>query len=305
MNVISRLAAVFLSLTAMAAHAQSTVEYFHTDALGSPVAVTDAVGNVIERNEYEPYGADLTGIKDGPGYAGHVGDAQTGLSYMQQRYYDPQIGRFLSVDPVTADGGTGGNFNRYKYAANNPYRFVDPDGRFEKTTGSHIGGGGFAGSRLYGGIIRATRSSMDTGPNKQTSPEPLEPSQENVNKSIEKHEIDTHGADVFYDRSLEGAEGTVVPPETILIGPGAFKSDSYLGQTIYHETVHIEQTLQRRDRTDRNGAAMNEAEAYKRNINAAARFRSSPADLAGYEAQFHSYYDGLPQGLKQKVDSGN
>ncbi len=49
-----------------------------------------------------------------------------------QRYYDPIIGRFLSVDPVTADGNTGANFNRYKYAANNPYRFTDPDGRLDK-----------------------------------------------------------------------------------------------------------------------------------------------------------------------------
>jgi uncharacterized protein RhaS with RHS repeats len=48
---------------------------------------------------------------------------------MQQRYYDPGIGRFLSVDPVTADGNSGGNFNRYWYANNNPYRFTDPDGR--------------------------------------------------------------------------------------------------------------------------------------------------------------------------------
>src|SRR3546814_9371961 len=49
---------------------------------------------------------------------------------MQQRYYDPFLGRFLSVDPVTAEGGTGANFNRYWYANNNPYRFTDPDGRF-------------------------------------------------------------------------------------------------------------------------------------------------------------------------------
>ena len=46
-----------------------------------------------------------------------------------QRYYDPQIGRFLSVDPVTADTVSGWNFNRYNYAANNPYKFTDPDGR--------------------------------------------------------------------------------------------------------------------------------------------------------------------------------
>ena len=53
---------------------------------------------------------------------------------MQQRYYDPQIGRFLSVDPVTANPANGSNFNRYKYAANNPYRFTDPDGRMDKET---------------------------------------------------------------------------------------------------------------------------------------------------------------------------
>lgn len=106
-----------------------TVEYVHTDALGSVVAITDAAGNVVERNEYEPYGHDLTGAKDGPGYTGHVSDSATGLNYMQQRYYDPQIGRFLSVDPVTANSGTGANFNRYWYANNNPYKFTDPDGR--------------------------------------------------------------------------------------------------------------------------------------------------------------------------------
>jgi hypothetical protein len=48
---------------------------------------------------------------------------------MQQRYYDPQIGRFLSVDPVVADAAGGATFNRYWYANNNPYRFNDPDGR--------------------------------------------------------------------------------------------------------------------------------------------------------------------------------
>jgi hypothetical protein len=48
---------------------------------------------------------------------------------MQQRYYDQSIGRFLSVDPVTAHEKPGQNFNRYWYANNSPYKFVDPDGR--------------------------------------------------------------------------------------------------------------------------------------------------------------------------------
>ena len=119
------------------AAAQSTVEYIHTDLLGSIAVVTDATANVIERREHEPYGAQLTPtVQDGPGYTGHVQDAATGLVYMQQRYYDPGIGRFLSVDPVTANSGTGANFNRYWYANNNPYRFVDPDGRLCMPIGS-------------------------------------------------------------------------------------------------------------------------------------------------------------------------
>jgi hypothetical protein len=57
---------------------------------------------------------------------------------MQQRYYDPAIGRFLSVDPVAADGTSGGNFNRYWYANDNPYKFTDPDGRCAAPTGTRI-----------------------------------------------------------------------------------------------------------------------------------------------------------------------
>jgi uncharacterized protein RhaS with RHS repeats len=48
---------------------------------------------------------------------------------MQQRYYDPSIGRFLSVDPVDASGTDGSNLDRYWYANDNPYRYTDPDGR--------------------------------------------------------------------------------------------------------------------------------------------------------------------------------
>ena len=113
------------------ATAQTAVKYVHTDALGSVVAMTDASGNVIEAHrEYEPYGYQSSpALRDGPGYTGHVQDAHTGLTYMQQRYYDPLIGRFLSVDPVTALSDPVGYFGRYHYAANNPYKFTDPDGR--------------------------------------------------------------------------------------------------------------------------------------------------------------------------------
>ncbi|MDR6840430.1 RHS repeat domain-containing protein [Pseudoxanthomonas sacheonensis] len=127
-----------MAVGSVSAQAQ-TVEYLHTDALGTLVAVTNTAGVVIERSEYEPYGKLLNRpLADGPGFTGHVQDAATGLTYMQQRYFDPGIGRFLSVDPVTANSNTGANFNRYWYANNNPYKFVDPDGRCARELGSMI-----------------------------------------------------------------------------------------------------------------------------------------------------------------------
>ena len=100
-----------------------TTRYIHTDSLGSPLVETSSTAAIVgAKTYYTPYG-EPTSYKQGPGFTGHVTDALTGLSYMQQRYYDPQIGRFLSVDPAAS------GFNQYAYASNNPYRSVDPDGR--------------------------------------------------------------------------------------------------------------------------------------------------------------------------------
>jgi RHS repeat-associated protein len=120
------------NLSIQVAAQADTVTYIHTDALGSPVARSDSAGNVIvaSRTSYEPYGRTALGAIPTIGFTGHVNDADTGLVYMQQRYYDPVAGRFLSVDPVTTDANTGGSFNRYSYANNNPYLYIDPDGRF-------------------------------------------------------------------------------------------------------------------------------------------------------------------------------
>lgn len=121
---------LLVGLSLMQTASAQTVTYIHTDALGSLLAETDAGGNVSKRYDYEPYGAVVGDqVTDGPGYTGHVSDSATGLSYMQQRYMDPQLGMFISVDPVTADGGDSRHFNRYAYAYNNPFRFTDPDGR--------------------------------------------------------------------------------------------------------------------------------------------------------------------------------
>lgn len=66
-------------------------------------------------------------LKTDVGYTGHVQDG-SGLVYAQQRYYDPEIGRFMSTDPVKPGIGDPRYFGRYQYAANSPYRYTDPNG---------------------------------------------------------------------------------------------------------------------------------------------------------------------------------
>ena len=87
--------------------------------LSSANAGTNSSGNVQWRQHYSPFGSELgntTGTNDRAGFTGHIKDSATGLNYMQARYYDPVIGRFLSVDPVTfLDKPYPGQFNRYAY----------------------------------------------------------------------------------------------------------------------------------------------------------------------------------------------
>lgn len=128
-----------------------TNTFLHTDALGSAVVETSASRAVLNRTTYEPYGMPTNRTVEGIGYTGHKMDSDTGLTYMQARYYDGTLGRFLSVDPVDVDAMSGDNFNRYWYANDNPYRFADPDGRnpWEFALGYVVG----FGNEMAGGVL--------------------------------------------------------------------------------------------------------------------------------------------------------
>jgi RHS repeat-associated protein len=126
------LVGIVLALPLLHEARADTVTYYHNDLLGSPVAATNQAGQVIWRENYRPYGERLT--KDAQAqdnsvwYTSKPQDADTGLVYLGARYYDPVIGRFLSADPVGFDEKNIHSFNRYAYANNNPYKFVDPSG---------------------------------------------------------------------------------------------------------------------------------------------------------------------------------
>lgn len=128
-----------LPMLGSAQAATDEVVYFHTDALGSPVAAFSETGEVCWTESYSPYGEKLDKedsltpaagcglLGTDVGYTGHVQDG-SGLVYAQQRYYDPVIGRFMSTDPITPSAGAPHMFGRYQYANNSPYNYTDPTG---------------------------------------------------------------------------------------------------------------------------------------------------------------------------------
>ena len=138
------LLAFILSLMSAGVYSAGTVEivtYYHNDHTGSPVAATDENGNVLWRKEYSPYGEELNkdpkAAGDRRGFTGHVQDQDLGLVYMQARYYDPVIGRFMAIDPMSVNPEASFTFNRYTYGNNNPYKFIDPDGQAALFINSH------------------------------------------------------------------------------------------------------------------------------------------------------------------------
>lgn len=134
--VLAGMLCVLAPIAGTQAQSKGTVTYVYTDPQGTPLAEADASGNITATFDYTPYGSQALGSPpNGPGYTGHVNDPDTGLVYMQARYYDPATGRFLSVDPVAPQPGNGFNFNRYAYVNNNPIRNTDPTGKIIQIAG--------------------------------------------------------------------------------------------------------------------------------------------------------------------------
>jgi RHS repeat-associated protein len=134
--------AVIVLLLATFSHAlmADTVTYVYTDPQGTVLAEANQNGAIGAQFDYTPYGSTfagngMMGARDGAGYTGHVVDADTSLVYMQARYFDPSLGRFLSEDPIGPSSGNYFNFNRFSYADNNPIANDDPNGQ---CTGSNV-----------------------------------------------------------------------------------------------------------------------------------------------------------------------
>ena len=96
--------------------------------------VTNDHGTAVARHDYRPYGepVDWTGLNGAPelrnGFNGQRYDDATNLYYFGARYYDPEIGRFLTADTQVPDPMNPKVLHRYAFAGDNPIRYVDPTG---------------------------------------------------------------------------------------------------------------------------------------------------------------------------------
>jgi RHS repeat-associated protein len=131
----------------------TTLSYILQDHLGSNSVTTEANGNNPAAIRYFAFGAtrSTTGIlATDKKFTGQTLD-QTGLYYYGARYYDANIGRFISPDTIVPDPMNPQSLNRYSYCLNNPLKYIDPSGRtyeeYMRIYGGQVGNGGGVGSK--------------------------------------------------------------------------------------------------------------------------------------------------------------
>jgi RHS repeat-associated protein len=146
------------------------VRFYHTDALGSVIALTDELGEIKTQYNYTPFGTvEVMGEEsDNPfQYTGRENDG-TGLMYYRARYYSPEMKRFISEDPIGMLGG----YNFYSYVGNGPVNWVDPFGlwTYPTTCGvrvqdahgfGHFGASREGGTRPHEGIDYGGKAGSD------------------------------------------------------------------------------------------------------------------------------------------------
>ncbi len=120
----------FIGSQKVATRTNGTLAYFHNDHLGSTNVATNASGALVGVTEYTPFGSTTNDTNTGTDYkyTGKELDTETGLYYYGSRYYDPNLGRFVSADSLVPSWYDPQSLNRYSYVLDNPMRYTDSTG---------------------------------------------------------------------------------------------------------------------------------------------------------------------------------
>ena len=111
----------------------SDVTYYLQNAHGDVVNLTSETGDKTKTYRYDAFGVEKNSDENDENpfrFSGEYFDKETGTIYLRARYYDPEIGRFISRDTVTGTANDPLSLNLYTYCRNNPIPLNDPDGHF-------------------------------------------------------------------------------------------------------------------------------------------------------------------------------
>ncbi|WP_189525243.1 putative Ig domain-containing protein [Nostoc sp. 'Peltigera membranacea cyanobiont' 232] len=120
----------FYGLGLIKSESGSDERFYHSDGLGSTRLLTDGTGQVTDRYVYDAFGrliAHAGGSGNAYQFAGEQRDS-TGLDYLRARYYNSDLGRFISKDAFAGHLASPISENAYVYANANPVNFTDPSG---------------------------------------------------------------------------------------------------------------------------------------------------------------------------------
>ena len=128
--VISDTEAVYLYGLDIIAQQQTERLYYVHDGLGSVRQLVDTTGAVQATYAYDPFGVPLAGgdVYNPYQFTGEAWDAEVELLYLRARYYQPEVGRFITKDPWTGDYDRPATLNLFAYTLNNPANLVDRSG---------------------------------------------------------------------------------------------------------------------------------------------------------------------------------
>jgi RHS repeat-associated protein len=128
--VISDTEAVYLYGLDIIAQQQAERLYYVNDGLGSVRQLLDTTGQIETNYAYDPFGAPLVAgdVYNPYQYTGEAWDAEVELLYLRARYYQPEVGRFVTKDQWAGNLWQPGTLNRYVYVTNDPVNGIDRGG---------------------------------------------------------------------------------------------------------------------------------------------------------------------------------